>query len=58
MRGDTVGLGTIYMCDVTHKEILDALFSGEELNYYELILEGEAEIIDDESEFNGEKHMI
>ena len=51
-RGDTSMLGAAYVCDVTHDEILETIFSREELHYDELILEGEVESSDDESKFN------
>ena len=40
LRGDEISLGTVYVFDVTYDEILDTIFSREELNYDELILEG------------------
>ena len=52
LRGDEISLGTVYVFDVTYDEILDTIFSREELNYDELILEGEFESSNDESEFN------
>ena len=56
MRGDANRLGTIYVCDVTHNDIMDTIFSREELHDNELILEGEVESSDYESECNEEKN--
>ena len=42
----------MYVCDDAHDEILEIIFTREELNYGKLILEGEIEISDDESECN------
>ena len=50
LRGDATMFGTIYVCDVTNNEILETIFSREELHYDELILEGEVESSDDESD--------
>ena len=47
LRGDTMRLGYVYVFDVTHNEILETIFSREELNNDELILEGEVESSDD-----------
>ena len=47
-RGDAIMLGVVYVFDDTHSEICVTIFSWEEFNYDELILEGEVEIIDDE----------
>ena len=51
-RGDLIRLVNVYFCDVTHHEILETIFSREELHRDELILEGEVESSDDESECN------
>ena len=32
LRGDAIRLGDIYVCDVTHNEILETIFSREEFN--------------------------
>ena len=50
LRSDTIRFGAVYLCDITHDEILENIFKREELNYNELILEGEVECSDDESE--------
>ena len=42
----------MYVFDYSHDEILETIFSREDLNYEEFILEGEFEISDDESECN------
>ena len=52
MRSDAIILVDVYICDVTHDEILDTIFSRESLHYDEFILEGEVESSDDESECN------
>ena len=39
-RGDKIILGTIYVCDVTHDEILETVFLRGKLHYDEVILEG------------------
>ena len=58
LRGDVIRLGVVYVCDDTHNEILEAIFSSEDLHYYELILEGGFGSSDDKSECNGGKpHM-
>ena len=54
LRVDEIGLGAVYVCDITHDAILDTIFSREESRYNELILEGEVESSDDDSEFNEE----
>ena len=41
IRVDAFMLGDVYFCDDTQNEILENIFSREELNYNELILEGE-----------------
>ena len=41
----------MYVCDDAHDEIPEKCFSRKELNYNELILEGEVESSDDESEY-------
>ena len=51
-RGDAIRLGAVYICDVTHDEILETIFLRESLHSDELILEGEVKIIDDDSECN------
>ena len=38
LRGGTIRSGAVYVCDVTHDEILETIFSREELYYDELIL--------------------
>ena len=48
----TIRLGVVYVCDDIHNEIMDTIFSREELYYDEFLLEGEVEISDDESECN------
>ena len=40
LRGDVIKLGDVYACDDTHDGIMETIFSREELNYDELILEG------------------
>ena len=40
VRGDAIRLGAAYVFDVTQNEILEKIFSREELNYDELILKG------------------
>ena len=45
-------LGALYTCGVAHDEILETIFSREELNYIKLVLEGEVETSYDESECN------
>ena len=50
MRDDSIRLGAVYACDNTHDEMLETIFSREELNHDEFILEGLFEISYDESE--------
>ena len=38
LRGDLISLGTVYVCDDTHNEILETIFSRGELYDDELIL--------------------
>ena len=38
-RGDEIRLGAVYICDESHYEIIDTIFSREELNHYAFILE-------------------
>ena len=45
-------MGAVYVCDVTHNEIMGTLFKREVLHYDKLVLEGGVEISDDESEYN------
>ena len=52
LRGDEIMLGAVYVCYVTHDEILETIFSKEGLNYDELVLEGESVSSDDESKYN------
>ena len=52
LRGDVIMLGDEYVCDAIHDKILETVFLREELHYYELILEGSVESIDDDSECN------
>ena len=52
MRGGSIRLCDFYVCDDTHDEILDNMFSREELYYDELIFEGEVKSSNDESECN------
>ena len=33
LRGDVISLGAVYVCDVTHNEILETIFSREESHY-------------------------
>ena len=54
LRYDAIRYGAVYVCDGTHDEILETIFSREESRYNELILEGEVESSDDDSEFNEE----
>ena len=51
-RVDAIRLGHFYIFNVTHNEILETIFSRQSLHYDELILEGEVESSDDESECN------
>ena len=50
--GDAIMLGTVYFGDITHYEILETIFSREELYDDKLILEIKFESIDDKSECN------
>ena len=50
--GDTIRLGDVYIYYVTHDEILETIFLREYLNDKKLILEGEVESTDNESECN------
>ena len=50
MRGDATRLGAVYVFDDTHNEIIETIFSREELHNNELILGGEVESSDDKSE--------
>ena len=52
LRVDEFRLGAVYFFDVTHDEILETIFSREELNYDELVFKVEVESSDDESECN------
>ena len=52
LRCDAIMLGDVYICDVAHNEILKTLFSREELNYDELILEEEVGSSYNKSEYN------
>ena len=52
MRGDAIRLGDFYVCGVTHDEILETIFSREELHYDKLILEVKVESSDNDIEFN------
>ena len=52
LRYDAIRYGAVYVCDGTHDEILETIFSREELRNDELILEVEVEISDDESVCN------
>ena len=40
LRGDTIRLGAVYICDGAHDEILETIVSREELSCDDLILEG------------------
>ena len=40
LMGGAIRLGFFCVCDVTHDKILETIFSREELNYDELVLEG------------------
>ena len=40
LRGNAIGLGTVYVCDVTHSEIPETIFSRGKLHYDAFILEG------------------
>ena len=51
-RVDAIRSGAVYVCDVIQDEILETLFSRQELNYRGIILEGEVESSDDESGYN------
>ena len=53
-------MGAVYVCDETHDEIMETIFSREELHYDKLILEGESESSDHDSEYNEKQffHMI
>ena len=51
LRGVVTRVGPVYVCDGAHDEIPEKCFSRKELNYNELILEGEVESSDDESEY-------
>ena len=51
-------LGTVYVYDVTQDEILENIFSREELHDDKLILEGEVESSDDKSECNENNFSI
>ena len=44
--GDAIMLCCFYVCDSTHNEIMENIFSREELHYDAFILEGEVEISD------------
>ena len=46
LRGDKIKLGALYVCDYAHYEILETIFSREELHDNELFLEGEVESSD------------
>ena len=37
LRVDTIRFGIVYFCDITRNEILETLFSREELHYDELV---------------------
>ena len=52
IKGGVIRLGYVYVCDVTHDEILDTIFSREELHYDKFILRGEVESSDNDSECN------
>ena len=39
-RGDAIRFGSVYVCDDTHDEILETIFSKKTINYDEFILEG------------------
>ena len=39
-RGDAIRFGSVYVCDDTHDEILETIFSRKTINYDEFILEG------------------
>ena len=41
LRGDSVMLVAVYVCDYTHDEILEIIFSREELHFDSLVLEVE-----------------
>ena len=51
-RGDAIRLFAVRACDDTHDEILETIFSRQELHYDELILEREVKSNDEDSEFN------
>ena len=40
MGGDAIRLGSVYICDYTHDEILETIFSRRKLNYDEFVLGG------------------
>ena len=40
LRSDVIRLVSFYVCDVTHDEILETVFSREELNCNEFVLGG------------------
>ena len=52
MISDAIRLGGVYVCDVTHDEILETIYSRKELNYDELIFKWNVESIDDDSVCN------
>ena len=52
MRGDEISLGYVYVYYYIQNEILETIFSREELHYDEWVLEGEVENSDDDNECN------
>ena len=58
MRGNVIRLCAVYVCDDTHDQILNTIFSREELNYDDFMLEGEVQISGDESECDKNKFPI
>ena len=54
LRSDAIRLDAVYVCGEPHDEIPEKIFLGEELNYDKIMLEGEAEIIDGESDRAGD----
>ena len=47
-----IRLCDVYVCDESHDELLETIFSRKELNYDKFILEGEVGSSDNESECN------
>ena len=54
LRSDAIRLDVVYVCGEPHDEITEKIFLGGELNYDKIMLEGESEIIDGESERSGD----